>query len=233
MRGPLNPNNFVQSEVLKSPYLDHYFFQNTKECELDFSSPLSDKRASLVLEDFELKRLLVLNQNHTCFVDIYPSTIGHPFCDGVVTQEKKVGLLIRHADCQAAIFFDPKKKVIAASHAGYKGQTLSIYTKVIKNMKEHFACDPSDIKVAVSASLGLDHAEFIHYRTEFPEILHRYAHDGYMDLKQMALDEFLDNGLNIDNIDIQKACTFCDDKRFYSFRRDKTIKRSASLVFLK
>ena len=54
--------------------------------------------------------------------------------DAMVTNQQGVGLLIRHADCQAATFYDPVSKAIGNVHSGWRGSKLNIYKKVTNTM---------------------------------------------------------------------------------------------------
>lgn len=222
------------SALFKNCKLEQYFFyKKTIEGVLsDFKAPLDEKLAFKLLDDFDLKKLLVLQQNHTAHIVCYPSQQGYKYADGIMTDQKKVGLLIRHADCQAAFFFDPKKNVIAAVHAGFRGQVLNIYTNAIKALKKNYGSHPQDLLVAISPSLGLDHAEFKNYKDEFPERLHKYLIDGYMDLKKMAFDELIMQGIKAEHIDIDQRCSYCDEDLFFSYRKNKTESRLGSLIFL-
>lgn len=226
---------YSSSKIFKSSSLSQcFFYKKTKAGGLcDFKAPLSDELALSIINEFGLDKLLVLNQNHTKHVVCYPSTKGYHFADGIMTSEKKVGLLIRHADCQAAFFYDPVKNVIAAVHAGFKGQVQRIYSETIHSLMTHYGSHASDLLVAISPSLGLDHAEFINYQNEFPSHLHKFMFDGHMDLKVMALDELLGMGVLEKNIDIDDRCTHCDDELFFSYRKNKTESRLGSLIFLK
>lgn len=211
-----------------------FFYKKTKEDRLcDFKAPLLDELALGIINEFGLDNLLVLNQNHTKHVVCYPSSKGYHFADGIMTSEKKVGLLVRHADCQAAFFYDPVKNVIAAVHAGFKGQVQRIYSETINSLMTHYGSRASDLLVAISPSLGLDHAEFTNYQNEFPSHLHKFMLGGHMDLKAMALDELLKVGVLEKNIDIDDRCTHCDDELFFSYRKNKTESRLGSLIFLK
>lgn len=212
-----------------------YFFYKKTSSDLlvDFQAPLNDQLALTCLKSFCLTRLLVMQQNHTSHTVSYPSSSGYQYADAVMTSQKNVGLLVRHADCQAAFFFDPKKNVIAAVHAGFKGQVLHIYRSTIKALKKKYGCRPEDLLVALSPSLGFDHAEFKNYKVEFPLELHKYVIDNYVDLKKMAFDELVDEGVLQEHIDIDPRCTYCDESQFYSYRRNKTQQRLASLIFLK
>ena len=56
--------------------------------------------------------------------------------DGMVTREKGVALMIRHADCQAALFYDPESEVIANVHCGWRGSVKNIYAVFIDHLPE-------------------------------------------------------------------------------------------------
>ena len=60
-----------------------------------------------------IERLVQGNQVHgTQIVQVEknsPSLVDE--CDGLITEKRGLGLLIKHADCQAALFFDPKKEI--------------------------------------------------------------------------------------------------------------------------
>jgi YfiH family protein len=223
------------SYLFDSSKIGQYFFYKKRQDDLecDFKPPLSDELALTLLDSFSLQRLLVMQQNHTSNVACYPSSSGYSHLDAVMTDQKKVGLLVRHADCQAAFFYDPKKNVIAAVHAGFRGQVLKVYTQTLHKLKKKYGCCAKDLLVAISPSLGFDHAEFKNFKSEFPPSLHKYEHDGFMDLKTMAFEELIHEGVQPQNIDIDPRCTYGQDQLFYSYRKNKTTSRLASLIFLK
>src|SRR5690606_29333339 len=88
--------------------------------------------------------------------------------DGMMTAQEGTGLLIRHADCQAAIFYDPKRRVIANIHCGWRGSVQNIYQKTVTQMEERYGTRARDLFVCIGPSLGPYHAEFIHYKEEIP-----------------------------------------------------------------
>lgn len=154
--------------------------------------------------------------------------------DGLITSKKKVALLAFHADCQVAFFYDKKKHVIAIIHAGFRGQIKQIYSKAIQKMKTYYNCQAEDLMVSFSASLCKQHSEFKNYKEEFPKALWVYkdASDRF-DLKKMAEDELLKNGVLKQNIVLNTECTYEDETKFYSYRKNKTAKRLVSFIFLK
>jgi YfiH family protein len=217
MRSSLELPLFSTAKLFENKKLCHRFFYkiNSHGQEVDFSTPVNSELVSLILDEFSLKRVLFLNQTHSDHVLTYPSYKGYKGADSIITNAKNVGLIIRHADCQAALFYDPVKEVIAAVHAGYKGQAQFIYTHTIKKMTDQFGSLPKDIGVAISAGLGIKHSEFINYRNEFPIKLHKYNQDGFMDLKKMALDELRAAGLLKEHIDIDPRCSYEEEALFY------------------
>lgn len=227
--------NYFTSPILDFPQIEHRFFEKINDYgeEIDFSAPLDVGLAQACLEQLKLEKLLFLNQNHTAHVVCYPSHQGAKDADGMITNVKNVGLFIRHADCQAALFFDPVTNVIAAVHAGYRGQIQKIYSQTVNLMTKYFGVDPKNLRVAISASLSFPCAEFKNFQDEFPHEMHRFQKDMKMDLKALAVDELISLGLKKQQIDMSSLCTYLDQKAFYSYRLSKTKKRLASFIVLR
>ena len=51
----------------------------------------------------------------------------NPQADAFFTTEKQIGLAVTHADCQAAIFYDPVHEAVAIAHAGWRGIMQNLY----------------------------------------------------------------------------------------------------------
>ena len=154
-------------------------------------------------------------------------------CDGLITTEKGTGLLIAHADCQAALFYDPQIGIIGAAHAGWKGNVKQIYTKMIERFVAK-GSHPRNIFVCISPSLGPDHAEFKNYELEFPPSFWPYqVKSSYFDLWAIAKRELLDAGVYESHIEIASICTFCSPKDFFSYRRDGITGRNGTVIALK
>lgn len=157
-----------------------------------------------------------------------------PSSDGIFTQKRDVALSIFHADCQAALFYDPKTKTIANVHSGWKGNRLNIYQKTVDTLKKQCRCDPKDLIVCVSPGLGPNHAEFIHYKKEWPRCFHHYKDDKHrFNLWEMAYDQLKNAGVKPNNIEIARICTYENEEDFFSYRRDQTTGRNATLISLK
>lgn len=155
-------------------------------------------------------------------------------CDGLMTQTEGLGLSILHADCQAAIFFDPKQKVIANIHCGWRGSRDNFYKKTVSTFQKFFQTDPKDLRVCISPSLGPEFAEFRHYETELPkEFLPFQVKPGYFDFWAISRWQLQESGVVDAHIEIASMCTFSDKQNFFSYRREKITGRHATVVALK
>ncbi|MFS8564507.1 MAG: peptidoglycan editing factor PgeF [Rhabdochlamydiaceae bacterium] len=153
--------------------------------------------------------------------------------DGLITQDLHLGLLIDHADCQAAIFYDPLKGAIGNVHSGWKGNVQNIYKNAIKAMKDTFGTDPADLLVCISPSLGPCCGEFKNYQTELPESFWRHQESPtYFNLWEISRGQLLEYGVLAAHIEIAGICTMCQPDDFYSYRRDKTTCRNGTVVAL-
>lgn len=150
--------------------------------------------------------------------------------DGIYTNEIKKPLFIATADCQAAIFYDPIKKVIANIHAGWRGLEQEIYTHTIQTLVQKFQINPANLFVGIAPSISADHFEF---KENVPEKFKRFEKKPlHYDLKAYALDELCRQGLLPNHIEVADLCTYKEDKLFYSYRREKTSHRQGALVWL-
>ena len=83
------------------------------------------------------QNIILLNQVHSNKVinvrDIFKIRRNG---DGLITNRKKLALGILTADCAPILIFDPKKKIIAALHAGWKGAFKDIIGKTINKLNQ-------------------------------------------------------------------------------------------------
>lgn len=154
--------------------------------------------------------------------------------DGLITQERELPLIVTHADCQAALFYDPVKKAVAAVHSGWRGSVHNIYAQTIQKMESHFGTDAKDLHVGISPSLGPFHAEFIHYQTELPQAFWKYQiRPNHFDFWQISEMQLKEAGVPINQIEIARLCTYSNPEDFYSYRRCKLRGGHASLIALR
>lgn len=143
--------------------------------------------------------------------------------DGLLTRVAGIGLMIKHADCQAAIFYDTRNKALANVHSGWRGNVKNIYARTVAQMKEEFGTSPKDLLVCISPSLGPSHSEFKHFREELPESFWGFQiRPTYFDLWAIARHQLEECGILSHHIEIASICTYSHPDDFFSYRRDKS-----------
>jgi polyphenol oxidase len=159
--------------------------------------------------------------------------VPHP-CDALTTQGINTPLLIKHADCQAAIFYDPINHAVANVHAGWRGNVQNIYSEIIQFMKHAYFSKPENLLVCISPSLGPDQSEFINFRNELPEPFWEFQiKPSYFDLWAVSKMQLTKGGILPHHIQFAEMCTRTNPEDFFSYRRCKNSGRHATVVALK
>ena len=160
-----------------------------------------------------------LNQNHTC--------------DAFISNLSNTALMVKHADCQAVIFYDPKNKAIANIHVGWRGNVINILEETIRHMQKTFGSNPADLLVCISPSLGPDEAEFVNYSTELPEEFWTFqVRPTYFDLWAISEYQLQSAGILPHHIEIARLSTYSNPHDYFSYRRDKITGRHGTCVVL-
>lgn len=153
--------------------------------------------------------------------------------DGLMTNEKGITLSIRTADCLSIFIFDSKKNVIALLHAGWRGLESNIVGKSIKKLIKEFGSDAKDIVVGIGPGIGICHFEVKEDVKDkfkkYKNAIERKNERIFINLKQIALEQLLKEGIKEKNIEINPDCTYHENEKYYSFRRDKMIPLKTNL----
>ena len=148
--------------------------------------------------------------------------------DGLITNRPGVALVTQFADCTPLLFCDPVHRVIATSHAGWRGTVQEIGPKTVKAMKEHFGCRPEDILCAIGPSIGpccyevddpvyqpLSQISYVDLSAIFtPTDKGHYQLNLWETNRQMLISA----GIRPDHIDVTDLCTCCHSDWFHSHR---------------
>lgn len=145
-----------------------------------------------------------------------------PGFDALITAEPRAGLLIKTADCQGVMLFDPEKRVLALAHAGWRGSVQDILGATVRRMNAEFGCRPADLLAGIGPSLGPCCAEFVNYQRELPAaFLKHMIRPNHFDFWAISRDQLTAAGLESSNIETLGLCTVCENE-FHSWRRDNT-----------
>lgn len=218
------------------PQVKHAIF--LKGQGFDLGEKGGDSNQNLALETLGLEKGVKLKQLHKAqLVTSKKAKMGwtlHEGYDGVITREKGVGLMIRHADCQAALFFDPKTQTIANVHCGWRGSCENIYRETVRKMGHLYGCDPRSIRVSISPSLGPEKAEFKHYRRELPESFWKYqVKPNYFDFWEISRQQLLKEGVLQEHIECANICTYSHPEECFSYRRNPLTGHHGTIIALK
>ncbi len=154
-------------------------------------------------------------------------------CDGLTTSQSDLGLLIHHADCQAAIFYDPVQHALSAVHSGWRGNVQNIYAHTVQNMQSIYHSNPADLLVGISPSLGPENGEFIHFREEFPKSFWSFQiKPNYFDLWAISEWQLKECGVLPHHIQVARIDTYAHPEDYFSYRRSKIRGGNATVAML-
>jgi YfiH family protein len=157
-----------------------------------------------------------------------------PEVDMLITAQPNLGLLIKQADCQAVMLYDPVRRVVANVHCGWRGQVSNILGQAVRCLEQRCGSRPGDLYAAVGPSLGPCCAEFRHFRREFPPHLWTYqVRPTFFDLWALSRDQLQAAGLTPARIDLADLCTRCRGEEFFSYRREGLTGRQGAVIALR
>lgn len=148
--------------------------------------------------------------------------------DGLITDEPGVVLCTQYADCVPLLFTDPKKRVVAASHAGWRGTVAEIGRLTVERMKSDYGCDPADVLAGIAPSIGrccfeVDTPVFDAFEKMQVFDDGCFVYDGgdkyHIDLWEVNRRVLLSAGIRADNVTVTDLCTRCYPDLFWSHRK--------------
>jgi polyphenol oxidase len=99
--------------------------------------------------------LTPLKQIHSDLVRQIESKQSEPlFADASVTNNPGLLLAVQTADCVPILLVDPKKRAVAAVHAGWRGTIKRIVGKTVGHLQMHFGSNPRDLLAAIGPAIG-------------------------------------------------------------------------------
>ena len=149
--------------------------------------------------------------------------------DALITNSPGICLCIQTADCVPILLFDPKKKVIAAIHAGWRGTVNNITGIAVNKMVSEYDSSPEDIIAVIGPSISGEvyevGEEVVHaVKTNFQNtssLLEK--HNGnkcHFNLWEANRRILLKHKLSSDNVEVTGDCSFLKEEYYFSARRD-------------
>lgn len=155
--------------------------------------------------------------------------------DACFTRNKDVVCAVMTADCLPVLFCSADGKEVAAAHAGWRG----LCAGVLENTLAQFGAHPGQIHAWLGPAIGPEAFEVgAEVRTAFMAKDRRAAsafrpvgEKFFADIWLLAQQRLLAAG--VVSVSVERRCTFLEKDDFFSFRRDRTTGRMASLVWLR
>ena len=163
--------------------------------------------------------------------------------DGILTNYRQLALGILTADCAPILFYDPKKKIIGAAHAGWRGAYKRITKKII-NFYLKNGSNLKDIHIVIGPCISQRNYEvkndfkkkFVKQNSNNKEYFKSKANKIFFSLKDYIVGQLTESGIK--NIEIIKKDTFNVKNNFFSSRRSLKNKnndygRNISIIMIK
>jgi len=205
-------------------------------------------QSALGTSDLQLVSLKQIHSDVIHLFDVAPSQS----CQGDASVTNRPGLLlgVQTADCVPILLVDPKKRAIAAIHAGWRGTLQRIVVKAIGQLQMHFKSKPGDLFAAIGPSIGgccyevgtEVATQFLSQFAEAPEWFHEFRtgdepnpiqwlnmmppghqpppKNVLLDLRKANRAQLLVAGLRAPNIFVSGLCTACYRDLLFSYRKE-------------
>jgi polyphenol oxidase len=154
-----------------------------------------------------------------------------PLADAVVCDRPGAFTVVQVADCQAILLVDPRRRVVANIHSGWRGSVANIIAATITTLERHWGSLAADLLAGIGPSLGPCCGEFRHYRKELPSEIWPYGNAAnYFDFWSLSRDQLRRAGVPDGQIHQSRICTRCNTGLFYSYRAAHETGRFAAVI---
>lgn len=170
-------------------------------------------------------------------IDVTKHQVEPYIADAVITREKGIALAIMTADCLPILLSSRDGTEVAAIHGGWRPIAANIIEKTLELMHS-----PTDQIIAwlgpcishLAFEVGQEvKDEFVqisrHFSSAFKPLNKLHQQAKYLaDLPHIATLQLKDHGVN--HIINSGECTYMNAHKFYSYRRDMSTGRMASII---
>jgi YfiH family protein len=138
------------------------------------------------------------------------------------------------ADCLPLLLCNEGGDRVAAVHAGWRGLLAGVIEQAVKQ----FACPGETMLAWLGPAIGPDAFEvgaevremFVGLEHQASDAFKKHGDKWLCDIYQLARQRLV--SLGVSQITGGGYCTYHDAKQFYSYRRDGTTGRMASLIYI-
>lgn len=221
--------------------VDH-FFSTSNFGHIDIDKPETHKNIRKILNNPEA-RIVFAGQPHGKEIRVVDGSQSIVYgCDGLVTFNKNVVLVIRTADCLPILFVALQNKnveMIGALHAGREGLRKGIINE-FGLLLSNEQINPKNVYVLIGPhicgkcySLNKDDVRTISLIEEWGE---KYFSDSknnlvFLNMSEFVRDQMINNGILPGNIFTVPFCTYENHNIFPSYRKNQEDGNRESILF--
>jgi YfiH family protein len=147
--------------------------------------------------------------------------------DGLATATPGLALMLRFADCQPILLYDPENHALALAHAGWRGLAQGIALRAVEAMQEAFGSRPGALLAGLGPAIGpccyivgQEVAAALGYALpDWKKVLHLEGEDRWR-LDLPGANAQLLAAAGVTRIEQAGICTSCRNDEFFSHRAD-------------
>jgi len=158
-----------------------------------------------------------------------------PGCDALLTNVPGIALVVRSADCLPIFFADAARGVVGLAHAGWRGLSAWLPSRVIAALQQLYHSRPEDLQVAIGPAIRACCYEVgPEFRARFGAYVQERRGRRTCDLIGVAADQLRRCGVSPARIVDLQQCTVCEAQRWCSLRREgQTAGRMTSMIMVR
>jgi YfiH family protein len=169
-------------------------------------------------------RLLLLRQVHGATVEEAPWS-GRPSADAAVASVPGLLLGIETADCLPVLLVDPRRRAVAAVHAGWRGTAAGVTRAAVAALVRGGSRE-EDLIAALGPGIGPccyevgDDVKSAFGPAGATFFTRSPGGRDHLDVRAANRHQLIESGLVRDRIGDVDECTFCRSDLYHSYRRD-------------
>ncbi|MBV9354899.1 MAG: peptidoglycan editing factor PgeF [Chloroflexi bacterium] len=146
-----------------------------------------------------------------------------PRCDILVTRSTGRTLLLRYADCTPILLADPRRRAVAAVHAGWRGTAVRAASNAVRALREAFGSDARDLIAGIGPAIGpccyaVGQEVFERFVDRPWAVTTTRGGAPSLDLWESNRRDLIEAGVPAEQIESAGICTQCASDRFFSHR---------------
>ncbi len=141
-----------------------------------------------------------------------------PEVDGLMVSTPGLPVAVLSADCVPLLFYDPRRHVAAAVHAGWRGTAAGMAANAVQFLAAR-GSDPSDLLVGLGPAIGPCCYRVSEEVARSIGVAEQRADGWYADLPAANRRQLLAAGVLAARIESADLCTSCHAEEFFSERK--------------